>query len=267
MISRAFTAACSATFLFSLFAQGADIRSVYRNLANDSTLVPLDVDEDGDLDILAATTQAFTASPASVAVFYQEPDGSFDGPHVLNYHTGVTGAIMAFGKRNAGDKQTAFRLETLPEPPVDFQYRQGYVPYPFLGKKNVSTGNTAIKLEPGNSSPAGEDIDDDGYVDFIIEKIDESLSVSWGNNSPPSLILSLSASSTYSNFIDILDIDNDGRKDVIYEGQLNSQNGICVSRQFSNKEFEPPQPTEISKHHGRPSRPMAVCRSGRRQPY
>lgn len=239
MIFRILAATCSVTFLFSLFAQGADIRSVYRNLAKEYTLIPLDVDEDGDLDVLAATTQAFTSS-ASIAVFYQESDGTFDGPHVLSYHAGIPGTIMAFGKRNAGNKQTAFRLETLPDPSINFQYKQEYVLYPFWGKKSISTGNIAIELESDTSSPGGDDIDDDGYVDFIIEKTNESLSASWGNNSAPSLILSLSTDSTYSKFIDILDIDNNGKKDFIYEGQLNSQNGICVSRQIPNRKFSPP---------------------------
>jgi len=236
-LHSAFFIAIATTHLHS-----APLSAVYRNLVFESDFIPFDYDNDGDLDIIATTPQAFTSSPASSAVYYNNGDQSFDGPYVAAYHNTSIGNTMLFGRLENNDTPSIFRLYLTRHSSTDWQYN--FIQYSYEDKHSIAQG-TRLPLFPSRTEPVlGHDFDQDGFIDLILDNVNEDrLSISWGNNGGIEYLTepSMDASLPYPRQSSIVDLDHNGLDDIITKNEEDINTTLNISKQISARNFTPPQ--------------------------
>jgi len=220
-------------------AQADDLESVFTNLASVQKFTPVDIDDDGDLDILAGNI-----------IYYQQSNGEFDGPHAFIPPRREIYSILGAGIRNAGENTQIFTLEQDRSDPQQIQYN--LISYSHTNDAKLSHP-VILETFPANISTFhGSDLDQDGYIDFIIQipkdTGDYQLSISWGNSAATTAIATLPSEENFPSSASFVDIDGDGLLDLTYQGTIAGNEGLCAIFQKTNHTFSSPQLLKFSNN-------------------
>jgi len=227
--------------LFTGFIQAGSLKSVYTNLNRDIPFTPVDVDDDGDLDLLAGSN-----------LYYQNDDGSFDGPYTFIAPSRNLSELSGAGIRKENETPLVFRFQRSAS---DGFYN--LVSYPHGEYGQISTQQVEETYSTPPSVIIMVDIDNDGYLDILAEKVIDAsttpydvttLTLSWGNSSSNNeiTIANFLENSEFYSPVYFYDLDHNGLIDIIYSGVSDGESSLHVIHQSSLRTFDSPMPLSFT---------------------
>lgn len=221
------------TIITLSLANADTLETVFANLdGTHHKITPIDIDDDGDLDLLV-----------SDLLYYQQGNGSFEGPFPYTPPLPFSYTTIGTGKITSDSPPQVFGLNIDRSVPSSPQYN--LVNFPYIDYAKISKP-TILKALPGSIySYRGIDIDRDQSIDFLsqtrIENDQIQLSVFWGNSANSTEIATISEDEALPDDLYFIDINHDNLTDIVYDGYIGSNSGLCAILQTANRTFASPQ--------------------------